>query len=485
MADFSLDQISDLPLDLLIGGKAVAASGGGTFEVIDPATGERIAEVADGTVEDAAAAVDAADAAAESWAATAPRQRAEILRKAFELMTSRADELAHLISLENGKALTDARGEVAYAAEFFRWYAEEAVRASGELTTAPSGANRIMVMRQPVGIAVLVTPWNFPAAMATRKIGPALAAGCTVVLKPASDTPLTALLMGKILDDAGVPAGVVNVLPSRRSGAVVSAMLHDPRVRKLSFTGSTEVGRVLLKEAADQVVNCSMELGGNAPFVVLEDADLEVAVAGAMAAKMRNGGEACTAANRFHVHESVAEPFTAAFTAAMEAVRVGPGFEADAQLGPLINAAAREKVERLVADAVDRGARVRTGGTSLPGPGFFYPPTVLDNVQRGSAMLAEEVFGPVAPIMTFATQEEAIELANDTEYGLVAFVFSRDLRRAMAVGEAIETGMVGLNRGIVSDPAAPCGGAKQSGLGREGGDHGLYEFLEPKYFAFD
>jgi succinate-semialdehyde dehydrogenase/glutarate-semialdehyde dehydrogenase len=483
MADFSLDQISDLPLDLLIGGKAVAASGGGTFEVIDPATGERIAEVADGTVEDAAAAVDAADAAAESWAATAPRQRAEILRKAFELMTSRADELAHLISLENGKALTDARGEVAYAAEFFRWYAEEAVRASGELTTAPSGANRIMVMRQPVGIAVLVTPWNFPAAMATRKIGPALAAGCTVVLKPASDTPLTALLMGKILDDAGVPAGVVNVLPSRRSGAVVSAMLHDPRVRKLSFTGSTEVGRVLLKEAADQVVNCSMELGGNAPFVVLDDADIDAAVEGAMVAKMRNGGEACTAANRFFVHADVAAEFSQKLADRMGAMRLGPGTADDTEVGPLVNEEAAAKVDELVQGAVSAGGTVVVGGTRPDRPGFYYDPTVLTDVPASAAILREEIFGPVAPIVTFTDEAEAIRLANDTEYGLVSYVYTRDLARGLRVSEALDSGMVGLNRGLVSDPAAPFGGTKQSGLGREGGHEGMLDYLESKYVA--
>jgi succinate-semialdehyde dehydrogenase/glutarate-semialdehyde dehydrogenase len=481
MADFSLDQISDLPLDLLIGGKAVAASGGGTFEVIDPATGERIAEVADGTVEDAAAAVDAADAAAESWAATAPRQRAEILRKAIELMTSRADELAHLISLENGKALTDARGEVAYAAEFFRWYAEEAVRASGELTTAPSGATRIMVMRQPVGIAVLVTPWNFPAAMATRKIGPALAAGCTVVLKPASDTPLTALLMGKILDDAGVPAGVVNVLPSRRSGAVVSAMLHDPRVRKLSFTGSTEVGRVLLKEAADQVVNCSMELGGNAPFVVLDDADIDAAVEGAMVAKMRNGGEACTAANRFFVHADVAAEFSQKLADRMGAMRLGPGTADDTEVGPLVNEEAAAKVDELVQGAVSAGGTVVVGGTRPDRPGFYYDPTVLTDVPASAAILREEIFGPVAPIVTFTDEAEAIRLANDTEYGLVSYVYTRDLARGLRVSEALDSGMVGLNRGLVSDPAAPFGGTKQSGVGREGGFEGIHEYLSTKY----
>jgi len=483
MGDFSLDKIADLPTDLLIGGAARAAADGGRFDVVDPATGEVVTTVADGTVDDAAAAVDAADAAAAGWAATAPRERAEILRRAFELMTARADELAHLISLENGKALSDARGETAYAAEFFRWYAEEAVRASGELTTAPSGANRIMVVRQPVGISVLVTPWNFPAAMATRKIGPALAAGCTVVLKPASDTPLTALLMGKILGDAEVPAGVVNVVPARRSGAVVSAMLHDPRVRKLSFTGSTEVGRILLKEAADQVVNCSMELGGNAPFLVFEDADLDAALEGAMVAKMRNGGEACTAANRFFVHADVAEEFSRRLAERMSSMRVGPGIADDTQVGPLVNEDAVNKVSQLVQGAVDAGGRVVVGGTRPEGPGFYYDPTVLTDVPPSAPILREEIFGPVAPVVTFTDEAEAVRLANDTEFGLVSYVYTGDLARGLRVSEALESGMVGLNRGLVSDPAAPFGGTKQSGIGREGGHEGMLDYLESKYIA--
>jgi succinate-semialdehyde dehydrogenase/glutarate-semialdehyde dehydrogenase len=400
-------------------------------------------------------------------------------------MTERLDEIAAAIVREMGKPFVEARGEASYAAEFLRWFSEEAVRANGDYATAPSGANRMLVGHAPIGISYLITPWNFPAAMATRKIGPALAAGCTVILKPAAETPLTSVLITSILADAGVPDGVVNLVTTNEPRPLTEAILSDPRVRKLSFTGSTEVGRLLLAQAASRVISTSMELGGNAPFLVLEDADLDVAVAGAMAAKMRNGGEACTAANRFLVHESVAEPFTQRLTAAMAAIKVGPGFEPGVQLGPLINEKAREKVEALVADALDRGARVRTGGERLPGPGYFYPPTVLDNVAPDSAMMHEEVFGPVAPIMTFSDEAEAIRLANDTEYGLVAFVFSRSLRHAMAVGEAIETGMVGLNRGVVSDPAAPFGGAKQSGLGREGGHHGMLEFLEPKYFAFD
>jgi len=480
---FSLDQIPDLPLDLWVGGKPVPAADGGRFDVLDPATGGSIASVANGTVEDAIAAIDAADAAAEAWAATAPRERAEVLRRAFELMQARSAELAALISLENGKALSDAKGEVAYAAEFFRWYAEEAVRAEGSVMTAPSGANRILVVRQPVGIAVLVTPWNFPAAMATRKIGPALAAGCTVVLKPASDTPLTALLMAKILEDAGVPAGVVNVVPSRSSGTVVSAMLHDPRVRKLSFTGSTEVGRLLLREAADQVVNCSMELGGNAPFLVLEDADLDAAVEGAMVAKMRNAGEACTAANRFYVHESVAEEFSRRLAERMAALRVGPGIAEDTQVGPLVNVEAVDKVAELVATAVADGARVVTGGTRPEREGFYFDPTVLLDVPTGSGILAEEIFGPVAPIVTFTDEAEAVRIANATEFGLVSYVYTRDLARGLRVSEALDSGMVGLNRGIVSDPAAPFGGTKQSGIGREGGHEGMLDYTESKYIA--
>jgi succinate-semialdehyde dehydrogenase / glutarate-semialdehyde dehydrogenase len=471
------------PPQLLVGGRWMDASDARTFMVDDPATGERIAEVADGSVEDGLAAVTAAHDALPGWAATPPRQRAEVLRRAFELMTERTEDLARLIVRENGKALPDARGEVTYAAEFFRWFAEEAVRAAGEVVIAPAGTNRILVLRQPIGVSILVTPWNFPAAMATRKIGPALAAGCTVVLKPASDTPLTALALGALLMDAGVPAGVVNVLPSRRSGPVVSAMLHDPRVRKLSFTGSTEVGRGLLHEAADCVVSCSMELGGNAPFVVFDDADLEAAVAGAMVAKMRNGGEACTAANRFLVQRGIAAEFGSKLAAAMGALRMGPGLEDGVQLGPLVNAASRDKVAELVGGAVGDGARIAVGGETPDGPGYFYPPTVLVDVPKGAAILGEEIFGPVAPLVVFDTEQDAVSLANDTEYGLVAYVYTTDLRRGLRVSEALESGMVGLNRPIVSDPAAPFGGVKQSGLGREGGHDGLLEFLETKYVA--
>ncbi len=467
----------------LIGGEWRDAADGATFAVRDPATGEVIAMVAGGNVGDAMSAVEAAHEALPAWAATAPRQRAEILRRAFEMMTERAEEIAELIVRENGKTLADARGETAYAAEFFRWYAEEAVRALGSVATAPNGDKRILVMHQPVGVAVLVTPWNFPAAMATRKIGPALAAGCTVVLKPAPDTPLTALLVAEILEEAGAPPGVVNVIPSQHAGAVVRAMTHDPRVRKLSFTGSTEVGRALLRECADGVVNTSMELGGNAPFLVFDDADLDAAIDGAMVAKMRNGGEACTAANRFYVQRGVAQEFTARLAERMGALRVAPGLDEGAELGPLVNDDAVESVHGLVESAVAAGATVVTGGQPVDRPGCFYPPTVLADVAPGSRILAEEIFGPVAPIVQFDDDQEAIDLANDTEYGLVAYVYTRDLARGLRVTEALEAGMVGLNRGLVSDPAAPFGGVKQSGIGREGGHEGLLDYLETKYVA--
>ena len=477
------DVLSKVPTDLFIGGTWRAASEGGRFDVTDPATGDVIAQVADASAEDGLAAVAAAHEAGKAWAATPPRQRAEVLRKAWQLMTDRADEIATLISLENGKALTDAKGEATYAAEFFRWHSEETVRMDGMVTTAPSGANRIMVIHQPVGVCVLVTPWNFPAAMATRKIGPALGAGCSVVLKPASDTPLTALLMAQILDDAGVPKGVVNVVPARRSGEVVSAMVHDDRVRKLSFTGSTEVGRVLLKEAADTIVNTSMELGGNAPFVVFADADIDAAIEGAMVAKMRNGGEACTAANRFYVEASVAQDFADKLAAKMGTMKVGPGTDPETQVGPLVNDAAVQKVDELVTGALGSGARALVGGAVPDRTGCYYDPTVLVDVPADAAILREEIFGPVAPIVTFTDEEEAVRYANDTEYGLVAYVYTGDLARGLRVSEALESGMVGLNRGLVSDPAAPFGGVKQSGIGREGGHEGMLDYLESKYVA--
>jgi succinate-semialdehyde dehydrogenase/glutarate-semialdehyde dehydrogenase len=472
-----------VPTQLYIGGKWVGASDGSHIDVVDPSHGQVVARVANATVSDAMDAVTAASDALSDWAATPPRERGEILRRVFELMTQRREDLARLISIENGKALPDARGEVAYAAEFFRWFSEEAVRINGSVQVAPSGANRILVLRQPVGVCVLVTPWNFPAAMATRKIAPALAASCTVVLKPASDTPLTALVLAALYEEAGVPPGVVNVVPSNRSGPVVSAMLHDPRVRKLSFTGSTEVGRMLLREASDAVVNCSMELGGNAPFLVFGDADLDAALDGAMVAKMRNAGEACTAANRFYVERSVAAEFSRRLAAAMGAMRVGRGLDDATQVGPLVNASTRDKVASLVDDAVANGASVAVGGHAVDGPGFFYEPTVLTGVTGGAALLREEIFGPVAPIVIFDDEADAVAMANDTEYGLVAYVYTSDLARGLRVSEALESGMVGLNRGLVSDPAAPFGGVKQSGIGREGGHDGLLEFTESKYIA--
>ena len=483
MSDHTEDLLHALVTDLYIGGAAVPAAGGRRFGVVDPATGQTITTVADASVEDAIAAIDAADEAAPAWAATAPRQRAEILRRGYELMMRRAEDLAQLISLENGKALRDARGEVAYAAEFFRWYSEEAVRGAGSVMTAPSGANKILVLQQPVGICVLVTPWNFPAAMATRKIAPALAAGCTVVLKPASDTPLTALAMASILQEAGVPPGVVNVLPSRRSGEVVSAMLHDSRVRKLYFTGSTEVGRILLAEAADRVVNTSMELGGNAPFLVFADADLDAAIEGAMVAKMRNAGEACTAANRFYVEAPVADEFSRRLADRMSALVLGPGIAEGTDVGPLVNQDAISKVDGLVRAAVIDGAQALVGGRRTGGEGFYYEPTVLVNVHPGAAILREELFGPVATIVTFQDEAQAVTLANATEHGLVGYVYTGDLARGLRVSEALEFGMVGLNRGLVSDPAAPFGGSKQSGIGREGGHDGMLDYLESKYIA--
>jgi succinate-semialdehyde dehydrogenase/glutarate-semialdehyde dehydrogenase len=469
---------------LLIGGQW-SAGRSGTLPVIDPATEDVLTEVADASPEDGLEAVAAAAQALPPWAATPPRQRAECLRRAYELMTARSEQLARLMVLENGKALPDARGEVLYAAEFFRWYAEEAVRIDGHLSIAPSGANRIMVQRQPVGVSYMITPWNFPAAMATRKIGPALAAGCTVVLKPAKETPLSALAIAAILAEAGVPDGVVNVLPTNKPGPLTQAVLADPRVRKLSFTGSTEVGRMLLKQAADYVTNCSMELGGNAPFLVFEDADIDAAVDGAFLAKMRNGGEACTAANRFYVHDKVAAEFSARLSARLAALKVGPGLEDGVELGPLVNADTRSKVAGLVDSATGAGAKVLTGGHAPDRTGFYYEPTVLDSVPAGAGILSEEIFGPVAPIVRFTDADEAIALANNTEYGLVSYLYSRDLRRALRVAEALESGMVGINRGVVSDPAAPFGGVKQSGLGREGAHEGLLEYTETKYIAVD
>ena len=475
--------LAKVPTDLWIGGQWRKSSDNQRFDVTDPATERTIASVASASVEDAKAAVDAASAAFEGWAGKKPRERAEVLRKAYELIVRDTERFAKLITIENGKALSDSRGEVLYAAEFFRWYAEEAVRNIGEVSRAPSSGARIFVHHKPAGVAVLVTPWNFPAAMATRKIGPALAAGCTVVLKPASETPLTMLALMPALEEAGVPAGVVNVIPSRRSGPVVSAMLHDPRVRVVSFTGSTAVGRKLLHEAADNVVKPAMELGGNAPFIVFDDADLDAAIDGAMVAKMRNMGEACTAANRFYVHEKVHKAFADKLTAKMQALKMGNGLDDGVTLGPLVNAEGRDKVVTLVDDAVKKGAKILTGGKRPDGPGYFYPATVLDNVPDSADMLREEIFGPVASIQIFKSEDEVVKRANDTEYGLVAYLYTRDLSRGMRVSERLDFGMIGLNRGLVSDPAAPFGGTKQSGIGREGAHEGLHEFMETQYIS--
>ncbi|UIJ44169.1 NAD-dependent succinate-semialdehyde dehydrogenase [Sphingomonas cannabina] len=472
-----------VPTDLLIGDAWIPAASARRIDILDPATETVLTSVADASPAEGIAAVDAAAAAAPQWAATAPRKRAEILLACFHAMMAEQEWLAQLITLENGKALSDARGEVAYAAEFFRWYAEEAVRINGELAVSPSGANRIMVQYQPIGIALLVTPWNFPAAMATRKIAPALAAGCTCILKPAEETPLTALAVAEIMRRAGVPAGVVNVVNTSDPGPLCSGILHDPRVRKLSFTGSTEVGRILLHEAADQVISSSMELGGNAPFLVLDDADLDEAIEGAMVAKMRNAGEACTAANRFYVQRGIHDAFVAKLVERMGAMTMGPGIEAATQCGAMINRQAIEKIEHLVADAVGRGAEVKLGGKAPAGTGFFYPPSVIANVRPGSEILTTEVFGPVAAVIPFDDPEEAVALANATEYGLAAYVYTDDLKRGLQIAERIEAGMVAINRGLVSDAAAPFGGVKQSGLGREGAHHGLLEFCEAKYIA--
>jgi succinate-semialdehyde dehydrogenase / glutarate-semialdehyde dehydrogenase len=475
--------LANVPTDLYIGGKWRKSSDNQRFDVIDPATEKPIASVASASVEDAKAAVDAASAAMEGWAAKKPRERAEVLRKAFELIIRDTERFAKLMTIENGKALADSRAEVAYAAEFFRWYAEEAVRNIGEVSRAPASGARIFVQHKPAGVAVLVTPWNFPAAMATRKIGPALAAGCAVVLKPASETPLTMLALMPVMEEAGVPGGVINVLPSRRSGPVVDTMLKDPRVRVVSFTGSTEVGRKLLHAAADNVVKPAMELGGNAPFIVFDDADVDAAIDGAMIAKMRNMGEACTAANRFYVHEKVHDEFAKKLTARMQALKLGNGLDDGVMLGPLVNADTRDKVKALVEDAVGKGASVLTGGEAPTGPGYFYPATVLDKVPDGAKLLREEIFGPVAALQTFSSEDEVVKRANDTEYGLVAYVYTRDLSRGMRVSERLDFGMIGLNRGLVSDPAAPFGGMKQSGIGREGAHEGLMEFMETQYVS--
>jgi succinate-semialdehyde dehydrogenase / glutarate-semialdehyde dehydrogenase len=471
------------PTDLWIDGYALPSASAARFEVADPATGGVLASVADAGVADAARALDSAVAAQTDWAATPPRRRSEILYRAWELVVEHTDELALLMTLEMGKPLAEARGEVAYGGEFLRWFAEEAVRVGGRTTTAPSGNGRILVTREPVGPCLAVTPWNFPLAMGTRKIGPALAAGCTVIVKPAEDTPLTMLLLARLFRDAGLPDGVLSVLPTLDSAGVVGALMTDPRLAKISFTGSTQVGRILLAQAADHVMKASMELGGNAPFIVFDDADVDAAVEGALAAKMRNGGQACTAANRFLVHNAVRERFTTSLADRMNALRVGAGRQDGTEVGPIINERQRRRIAGLVDDAVAAGAVVRTGGKPIAGDGWFYAPTVLDHLPVDAQILDEEIFGPVAVITGFDTEDEAVAAANDTPYGLAAYFYTRDLDRTLRVAAALDAGMVGVNRGIISDPAAPFGGVKESGLGSEGGSEGIAEYLTTKYIA--
>lgn len=469
--------------DLYIDGVWQSGTENKRFDVINPADETVITSVASASVDDAKAAINAAQNAFADWAGRTPRERSIVLRKAFDLMTERLDDFAKLIILENGKAYPDAIGEATYAAEFFRWFSEEAVRSDGMITHAPASGARIVVQHKPAGIAVLITPWNYPAAMGTRKIAPALAAGCPVIIKPASETPLTMLALMPLLEEAGVPKGLVNVLPSSQSSAIVDTMLSDSRVRVVSFTGSTEVGRKLLHSAADQVLKPAMELGGNAPLLVLEDANIDTAVQGTMLAKMRNLGEACTAANRIYVHKNIADEFTKKLTLEMKNLKVGNGFDSDVQVGPLINENTRNKVAGFVEDAISKGAILHTGGKVPEGKGYYYPPTVLSDVPKNSNCVHDEIFGPVAAIQTFENLEAVIKDANDTEYGLVAYVFTENMKLGMSVCERLEYGMVGLNRGLVSDPAAPFGGCKQSGLGREGGHEGMLEFTETQYIS--
>jgi succinate-semialdehyde dehydrogenase/glutarate-semialdehyde dehydrogenase len=475
--------LDGVPTELFIGGRWRPAAGSGTFAVEDPSTGETLLEVADAVPDDALAALAAAAESQAEWAANPPRERGEILRRVFEALTARADELALLMTLEMGKALAESRAEVSYAAEFFRWFSSEAVRIHGRYMASPAGSGRILTMRSPVGPCLFVTPWNFPMAMGARKIAPAIAAGCTMVVKPASSTPLSMLALTAVLDECGLPPGVLDTITSSRSSSVVEPLLRDPRTRKLSFTGSTEVGRALIEQSASSILRVSMELGGNAPFVVLSDADLHAAVEGALLAKLRNVGEACTAANRFLVHKSLAEEFASLLASRMAALKVGRGTDPATDVGPLIDARQRDSVAELVEDAVSRGARLLCGGEALPGPGWFFAPTVLVDVPPDARILAEEIFGPVAPVVSVASDEEALAAANATPYGLVAYLYTRDLSRAFRFTEALETGMVGLNTGIVSNPAAPFGGVKQSGFGREGGFEGIEEYLSTKYVA--
>jgi succinate-semialdehyde dehydrogenase/glutarate-semialdehyde dehydrogenase len=469
--------------ELFIGGKWQPARAGGGLAVTDPSTGRVLCEVSDAGPEDGMAALDAAVQVQREWANHPPRERGEILRRAYQLLVDRADDLALLMTLEMGKPLAEAKGEILYAAEFFRWFAEEAVRIDGGYAVAPNGKGRFLVMRQPVGPCLLITPWNFPMAMGTRKIGPAVAAGCTIVIKPAEQTPLSMLALADILSEAGLPDGVLNVVTTSRPGELMEPLIRDGRARKLSFTGSTAVGRKLLEQCADQVLRVSLELGGNAPFVVFDDADLDAAIEGAMTAKLRNIGEACTAANRFYVQRDIAEEFSRRLVERMSALRIGRGTEEGVTIGPLIDSDAVEKVSGLVQDACQRGAQVLLGGSAVDGEGHFYQPTVLTGVPQNARMAHEEIFGPIAPISVFDTEDEAVAAANDTEYGLVSYVYTRDLDRALRVCERLEYGMVGLNQGLVSNPAAPFGGTKHSGLGREGGRVGIEEFLETKYVA--
>src|ERR687893_318605 len=468
---------------LFIGGEWRDAAGGGTLAVEDPATGKILCEIADGQPDDALAALEAADKAQADWAKTAPRQRGEILRSAFEMIMERIDDLALLMTLEMGKPVADSKAEITYASEFFRWYSEQAVRIGGTYSISPDGNQRIMTMKQPVGPCLMITPWNFPMAMGTRKIGPAIAAGCTMVMKPAKATPLSMLALAEILEEAGLPPGVLNVVTAASSSDIVSPIISDSRLRKLTFTGSTPIGRRLMEQASENLLRVSMELGGNAPFLVFEDADVDDAVAGAMVAKMRNIGEACTAANRFHVADVVADEFASKLAERLGDMKVGRGTEDDVKVGPLIDGTQRGKVAELVEDATGKGAQVLVGGTEAEGAGYFYAPTVLSDVPGEARLLKEEIFGPVAPVVGFGDEEAAIAAANDTEYGLVAYVYTRDIKRAFRVVEKLKTGMVGLNQGMVSNAAAPFGGVKASGFGREGGPEGIEEYLEIKYVA--
>src|SRR5687768_17327842 len=475
--------VDAVPTQLYIGGEWRDAAEGGTLGVEDPSTGETLTEVADATVDDAKAALGAAHETFATWRESAPRDRADVLHRAFGLIMERQDDLALLMTLEMGKPLAESKAEIAYAAAFFRWYAEEAVRINGRFQVNENGAGRTLTMQQPVGPCVFITPWNFPLAMGTRKVGPAIAAGCTMVVKPAKQTPLSMLAMAQALEEAGLPGGVLNVITARSSGSVMEPLIKDPRTRKLSFTGSTEVGKKLIEQSAEQVLRVSMELGGNAPFLVFDDADVDDVVEGAMVAKMRNIGEACTAANRFHVAEKVADEFAEKLAKRMGELKVGRGTEEDVKVGPLIDGDQRDKVDELVRDATSNGADVLTGGEAIDGAGYFYKPTVLAGVGGGARLLKEEIFGPVAPITTFSDEDEAIAAANDTEYGLVAYVYTSNLKRAFRVVEGLETGMVGLNQGLVSNAGAPFGGVKQSGFGREGGHEGIEEYVETKYVA--